>query len=165
MQARPGSAEKDLVVVALEVLPARAVLRPARQPEFRPLELVVRLPVVELVLEVGAHAEAVVRGDRDVSAVEEPVEVGAEEEPVGDLVPAAGGVGDDMGGLEGGERRAGGSAGTPTVSGSERSRAILPPHQAPPDGSGGAGSATASAGASAAADRCRATSTLYFLST
>src|SRR5690606_21878483 len=87
-----------------EVLAGRASGRGLRQPQLGALELVVDPPVVELVGEAGANAEAVVGGGRDVAAVEQPVDVGAEKEPVREVVWAASSVGDDVGGLQRRER-------------------------------------------------------------
>ena len=75
--------------MAFQVLAGRPVVGLIGEPELGALKLVVDLPVVVLGREAGAHPEAVVRGDGDVAPVEQPVEVGAEEEPVSDVMRSA----------------------------------------------------------------------------
>ena len=75
-------------------------------------EVVVDAAVGVLVAQGGADAELVVGGDRDVAGVVEAVQIGAQEQAVGDLVGAAIGVGLDVGGVEDGQAvLAGGGAG------------------------------------------------------
>ena len=61
-------------------------------------------PPVEVVGEVVAHAEAVVGRDGDIAGVVEAVDVGAEQQAVGERVLAAVRVGAYVRGLEGGQR-------------------------------------------------------------
>lgn len=66
-----------------------------------------------LVAQDGADAELVVGGDRHVAGVVEAVQIGAQEQAIGDLVGAAVGVGLDVGGVEDGQAvLAGGGAGS-----------------------------------------------------
>src|SRR5690606_8602566 len=67
------------------------------------VEAVVAPPVVEVLTEPPAHPELVVGRDGDVAAVVEPVDIGAQEQPVRELVRATLGVRDDVASLERGE--------------------------------------------------------------
>ena len=75
-----------------------------REPQLGAFELVVDLTVLVFTGEPGAHAEAVVRCDGDVAPVEQAVEVGTKEEAVRDVVRTTGGIRNDVGSLQGGER-------------------------------------------------------------
>src|SRR5450756_507771 len=61
-------------------------------------------PPAEVVGEVAAHAEAVVRRSGDVAGVVEAVDVGAPQQAVGERVHAAVRVGAHVRGLERGQR-------------------------------------------------------------
>ena len=58
------------------------------------------MTIVELVSEAGADLEAKLGRDREVALVEEAMQVGAEEKPVGHLVRARAGVGSDVRGFQ-----------------------------------------------------------------
>src|SRR5882724_11897827 len=75
-------AEKDRVGVPLEVLPARVVFRPSRQPDRLADQRVVGLAVVEIGLESPAYTDTVVGRDGHVALVEEGVEVRTEEQAI-----------------------------------------------------------------------------------
>jgi hypothetical protein len=70
----------------------------------RPAKRSYSRPPAEVVGEVVAHAEAVVGRDGDVAGVVEAVDVGAQQQSVGQRVLAAVGVGAHVGGLERGQR-------------------------------------------------------------
>jgi len=70
----------------------------------RPAERSYSRPPAEVVAEVVAHAERVVGRDGDVAGVAEAVDVGAEQQSVGERVRAAARVGAHVGGLERGQR-------------------------------------------------------------
>lgn len=95
--------EKDLGRMHFEVFLSWAVDLVLRDPHFRAFELVISAAVVVLFVEEAADFEAEFGGDGDEAAVEELVDVGAEEEAVGYFVDAAMGEGDDVGGVKGGE--------------------------------------------------------------
>lgn len=60
---------------------------------------VVDLAVAEVLAQAAADLDVMVRRDRDVAVVEQCVDVGAQEDAVGDLVRAVGGVRADVRGL------------------------------------------------------------------
>ena len=96
--------EEDSGGVSIEPLRVRLRVGGAGRPDGLAVVLVVDLAVVVVLAEPAADAELVVRGDGDVAAVEEAVDVGAEEEAV--LEGVAGRVlaeGDDVGSVEGGK--------------------------------------------------------------
>jgi hypothetical protein len=70
----------------------------------RPAKRSYSRPPAEVVGEVVADAEAVVGRDGDVAGVVEAVDVGAQEQPVGQCVRAAVRVGAHVRGLERGQR-------------------------------------------------------------
>ena len=61
---------------------------------------VVDLAVAEVLTQAPADLDVMVRRDRDVPVVEQCVDVGAQEDAVGDLVRAVGGVWADVRGLK-----------------------------------------------------------------
>lgn len=61
---------------------------------------VVDLAVAEVLAQAATDLDVMVRRDRDVAVVKQRVDVGPEEDAVGDLVRAVGGVGADVRGLE-----------------------------------------------------------------
>jgi len=92
----PSPRQKHFVVVPFEVLAFGLIVRGARKPQIPPFQRIVHLTVAILVLEAWADAEAVIRRDGHITAVEELVDVGTKQEAVRDLVIAAASVGDDM---------------------------------------------------------------------
>ena len=56
-------------------------------PQLRPVELVVVLPVVEVRVDAVADLEVVVRGDGHVAGIEQLVDIGSQQQPVLDVVP------------------------------------------------------------------------------
>ena len=92
----PSPRQKHLIVVPLEVLAFGLIVRGAREPQFPPFQRIVHLSVAVLVLETWTDAEAVIGRDGHITAVEELVDVGTEQEAVRDLVVAAASVGDDV---------------------------------------------------------------------
>ena len=104
-----------------------AMARPATRSYSR--------PPAEVVGEVVAHAEAVVGGDGDVAGVEEAVDVGAQQQSVGERVLAAVCVGAHVGGLERGQRvlsRHGAAARCSAALPTTCTRASNPPKSSPP---------------------------------
>src|SRR5690625_3874040 len=92
----PSPRQKHFVVVPFELLAFGPSVRGAGKPQVPPFQRIVRLTVAILVLEAWADAEAVIRRDGHITAVEELVDVGTKQEAVRDLVIAAASVGADM---------------------------------------------------------------------
>ena len=65
-----------------------------------PVHRVVLAAVVPLVPQAGADEQPVLGRDGDVPPVEEPMEIGAQQQAIGDLVPAAVSVRLDVCGFE-----------------------------------------------------------------
>jgi len=72
--------------VPLEELQVRPSIGSLGKPDPVAGEWVIRLAVLEVLFELVADEEAVVWSDGDVAAVEEPMDVGAEEKPVVDTM-------------------------------------------------------------------------------
>ena len=71
----------------LQVFPSGPVFRALGNPQLRPVELVVVLPVVEVRVDVVAHLEVVVRRDGHIAGIEQLVDIGSQQQPVLDIVP------------------------------------------------------------------------------
>ena len=83
--------------------PGRQKVRPGREVgDPGTVVLVVMAAVGELFLEALADEEAVIGVDREVTGIEEGVEVGPEEEAVADFMGTALRIGSDMGGFQDG---------------------------------------------------------------
>ncbi len=104
--------------MVFEVLLIGPVVFIVGQPNFLLVELIVGFAVVELFVEAAAHLKSVVGIDSDVPAVVEFMDVGTEQDSVGDFVPALIGVGSDVGSFEDGQRVFAGD-GTFAVDGSD----------------------------------------------
>ncbi len=106
--------ERHRVVVLLEEPPVRVVARMAREVNRPIAERLVGPPVLEDLLDLAADPEDVVRRDGHVAVIEEPVNIGPEQDPVRDPMLAAPGVPLDVRRLQGGQRvLAGDRAGAP----------------------------------------------------
>lgn len=78
------SPQIPLLVVPEQRLRCRTLCRLPRQPDLGAVQRVVIPPVLELLLDPAADLEVIVRRDRDVPGVEQLVDVGAEEDAVGE---------------------------------------------------------------------------------
>ena len=77
---------KPLLIMPLQMLPPRPMLGAPRNPQLRAAEIVVVLPVVEVRVDVVAYLELVVRRDGHVAGIEQLVDIGAQQQPVPDIV-------------------------------------------------------------------------------
>jgi hypothetical protein len=112
------STQKHVFPMVFKVLLIGPVVFFVWQPDLFLIELIVGFAVVELFVEAAAHLKSVVGIDGNVPAVVEFVDVGAEQDSVGDFVTALIGIGSDVGSFEDGQRVLPGD-GTFTVNGSD----------------------------------------------
>ncbi len=83
-----------------KVLDRRSQVRPDRIPHELAMQAVVLAAIVEILVDAPAHLDVVIGGDRQVSPIEESVEIAAQQQPVVDSMLALGRIGANMGGFE-----------------------------------------------------------------
>ena len=86
-KARPRTSPPEpFLIMPLQVFSARPMLGALGNPQLRPTEVVVVLPVVEVRVDVVAYLELVVRCDCHVAGIEQLMDIGAQQQPVPDIV-------------------------------------------------------------------------------
>ena len=94
-----------LLVVPLDIARVGLSVDALRQDKHRfPMVPVVFPPVLEFFFDPAAYLDSVLRSDGQISAVEQLVQVGAQQQAVGNGMGAGFGVGFDVGGLQSRQR-------------------------------------------------------------
>lgn len=95
---------QKLPVMPRQRLFRRSPVRPLGKGDRRAVHGVILAPVLEFLADAPAHLETPVRRHRDIAAIEQLVNIAAEQKAVADFVRAALAVGADMGRFQGRQR-------------------------------------------------------------